>query len=423
MKIIIRLCSIIILLSLFCSCGKTYSEDSDEQGFARNYVRILSYATELDRTMLFFDNPSGQSRYLRYADTENGTAGPLCGKAECTHSDSSCNAWVDWSFTAYAYKDRIYWIQTSTAEKCQYLMCMDRTGENHKQIRQLTNDWNDIDFPSGDIHMQIHHGIAFVAGDSSTITDGEYKDHCVIRGFDLDSNKEYTVLNSEISPNASWVRMHCYGDYVYYVYTRRPDPVILLDTESEFREEGNKEQEDPVLLQDTNKMYQIFCRYNINTEETEVLYETDQAEYSVNGIIPEKDALYFITGQGNDDGLTVPLFRMDYKSGQIETCYDIDINGAPSTTYIMDGKMVVYLRPDKGVFRYIVTDFTGNILMDSNFLWEPIDKCMILFSGGDDRNLYTSFVNLEKWTSYFVSVSLKEKSMKILWQEEHPNSN
>lgn len=87
----------------------------------------------MDEAYLFY-NPEWQ--YIQATDSECSIAPmPICTKAECTHSDSSCSAYVELPTYFYSWGDRIYYIQLDDGAG---LYSMSMTGEERKQELALS---------------------------------------------------------------------------------------------------------------------------------------------------------------------------------------------------------------------------------------------------------------------------------------------
>lgn len=54
---------------------------------------------------------STSNNYLHYYDKESGISGILCGKPDCDHSDTSCNAYFIGSGDLMFYDGYIYSVQ------------------------------------------------------------------------------------------------------------------------------------------------------------------------------------------------------------------------------------------------------------------------------------------------------------------------
>ena len=265
--------------------------------------------------------------------------------------------------------------------------------------------------------MQIHKNSAYVVGFKQTISNGDYLLHCVIKGYDLYSEKEYTVFSSELSELPGYITMQCVGDYVYYAFSR----ILAVNPDETVKEDSER----PKYLNDRDSAMILICRYNIKNQETEVMYQTDVVNSTIKTIMPEEDYIYFLREQSLDPtDKESALYRLNNKTRQIEECFDIEFNGTPGSFYLLDGMVFIYQRPQEGVMRALLTDFCGNVLLDEKYKWDKLEQCSMLYLGGDDHYIYLSYDQFlgSKSISYFVSISIKEKSMTILWQEEHEYS-
>ena len=140
----------------------------------------------------------GDQNLIYYYDKESGQTGPLCGKAECGHEDSSCNAWAgndkQMRFLA-RYDDGLVLVSTplngsleEANDLCIYALNPDGTGR--KTLRQLKNPWDG----AGRINTQflMLGDYMILSGLKQTIQDADYWNIPFVYAFAM--QKEETVI-------------------------------------------------------------------------------------------------------------------------------------------------------------------------------------------------------------------------------------
>ena len=138
----------------------------------------------MDEAYLFF-NPEWQ--YIQATDSECSIAPmPICTKAECTHSDSSCSAYVELPTYFYSWGDRIYYIQLDDGAG---LYSMSMTGEERKQELALSV----LDTQAGNISYNCYVGEGYLllyVWTADLATDAQ---SCKLYLYDLSDTKAEPV--------------------------------------------------------------------------------------------------------------------------------------------------------------------------------------------------------------------------------------
>ena len=138
----------------------------------------------MDEAYLFY-NPEWQ--YIQATDSECSIAPmPICTKAECTHSDSSCSAYVELPTYFYSWGDRIYYIQLDDGAG---LYSMSMTGEERKQELALSV----LDTQAGNISYNCYVGEGYLllyVWTADLATDAQ---SCKLYLYDLSDTKAEPV--------------------------------------------------------------------------------------------------------------------------------------------------------------------------------------------------------------------------------------
>lgn len=100
-------------------------------------------------------------QWILYYDAAEGQWDKLCGKAECSHEDKSCNAFVDpLTFGIQIYDQKLYWLSGSV------LYCADLDGSHREQVQQLGN------MDGLNPRFYIHRGYVYTSRIGTEMSDG-----------------------------------------------------------------------------------------------------------------------------------------------------------------------------------------------------------------------------------------------------------
>jgi hypothetical protein len=132
-------------MTFLCACGKntTAQESSLEQtsSTARTFRNV---AAEVGDGIVFFpDMGSNQALpILYYWDLEQNLVVPLCGKADCSHDNESCNAYFERpnGFSINYYQDHIYIFMQGESTSGSQLVRIDKDGSNREVVCQIKAD-------------------------------------------------------------------------------------------------------------------------------------------------------------------------------------------------------------------------------------------------------------------------------------------
>ena len=92
---------------------------------------------------------SYDTRFLYYYDENSGVSGKLCGKAECLHEDTSCNAYLGFTMNMQVYDGYIYWLESG-----HMLYRADLAGNGRELVRDLQKE--------GAYYFTIHRGYLYL---------------------------------------------------------------------------------------------------------------------------------------------------------------------------------------------------------------------------------------------------------------------
>ena len=112
---------LLLALCLLCSCSSPEESDTslllDDQFDTAEFLPEYDFRNEFGKWREMCESEqayylfSTSNNYLHYYDKESGISGILCGKPDCDHSDTSCNAYFIGSGDLMFYDGYIYSVQ------------------------------------------------------------------------------------------------------------------------------------------------------------------------------------------------------------------------------------------------------------------------------------------------------------------------
>ncbi len=126
---------------------------------------------------------------LYFFDTQTERAAPLCGKPECTHTGSTCNAYF-WGLCGFCYyNEKLYWAEWE--EDSYYLCSMNIDGSDHEKVQELPEPFMFNEYSAA---MRIHRGYVYMAEVLSEVEAGQSCNHLIAARVKLGGNKEETEI-------------------------------------------------------------------------------------------------------------------------------------------------------------------------------------------------------------------------------------
>ena len=377
-------------LMFLTSCSNADGKDNDNVQKKRDYVQgslgLTASSAITDDTVYF--KPFQSSKSIKYADIEAGIGGVLCGKPECTHTDSSCNAYTSYAVPGLSDYDRaLYW---TTSEGFDYYICKENyDGTDRVVVRELdsqtmqTLNTNSLSFA--------HRGYMFYCSGTFTIENGETKYISQVFAYSLEGDDDCIKIYEKYVPNTYYtsVRMRAYNDALYIM-----------------NRSGDVTGDKPCL-----ELY----KWNINTHDIETLYT---------GEVPFSAWEFYII----DDGILISEStggKIYFYSFEEQTISDyLDFNGESEDfdyISISNGFFIGQIPDDdKETVMIRVIDITGKLILDSAFSVDFIDKeqwthMSITLCGADENYVYNLYSGSQGSDEYLVAIPLDGSDVRVLY--------
>ena len=350
----------------------------------------------------------GIPNQLMYVDKKSGVSGPLCGKAECTHSGDDCNATFGSGGRIYAlskYGEEQLILLCEQAEQddpnALAVILVRQDGTERRQLRTIPDPWE------GSARLNtwamLHRGYAVIGGVRQTVEDGEMENIAFVKAYPVDGGEAVTVYEGTPNPQPNGrVALQAVGDEVHF-----------FDSESASSEETDSDE--PQL---------IAGKWNLQTKKTQRIYEGAFLLYVWDTRVEGTDIL--LSGLG-----ALEICRLSTADGSVSEAFIFpdSENSAPVASFTSEGAVVYYYpdSPDCSKRRIILSDYSGNPSHKHEEAEDLItykDTAFTrTFCGCVDGELYYYFCGKtgEKTQRRCLrAISVETGVVKTLWEEEVP---
>ena len=347
-----------------------------------------------------------EKNFVVFFDKASKTSGILCGRPECMHDDSSCNASVDalaQGLTVYANK--LYWIgqehyQNKVSEL--YLWCMNLDGTNLQKLKKLDKElWSVV---KGNTFVEIHRENIYVAGIIGVVNQGQPSETVMVYAESVEDETAEPVIvfekkfSNEPTPN---VRIMPIGDQVY----------IMLSYSNG----------------DGTCGLELYV-WNSKTSELTTLYEEKRESfYAWEMWVEEGDGIYMSSFSIESIGADVPAgaYKYDFAANEISQCFEIR-DGEKFYTIANIGDDIVFItgRDEDNNRKLFVMNFDGVIIYNEKLdIPELMDGKVYgaIPYGGDNESIYMLFSGSDDYImqAYMIQIPLSEDAEPIImWKEE-----
>lgn len=208
------------MLFFLCICGLCACQTSNEEGleaqfrtndFLADYDVPQDYAAA-DGTLCRVGDVyyASLGNLAVYHDSVSGLTGALCDRADCSHSDTNCNAYLAPGNVSgiQIYDGKLHWLQAGGLSRTLYRMDLDG---NHRESVQTVDDISGL-AP----RFAIHRGYVYTSVMKSEMEKGQSYYVLEIKQYKLgDTEQEAQVIYSqrydgELNYNIRFYRDHFY---------------------------------------------------------------------------------------------------------------------------------------------------------------------------------------------------------------------
>lgn len=343
------LLAFVVLLTL-TACGEesgkaidTNIENSTDLDRAFAHAAMFGKVCATENTVYFAHALDGNM--IHYLDKETGISGPLCGKPECFHNNSSCNAYVADAQMLSLYDGRLYFVERNYSAITVYSMALD--GTDRREVRKIDAQLYPRTYSV--TFVVLHRGYVYAAFIKKEIANGEEASSSYVCAFSLDPEEKPFVIMEEETDLDSDIVIQPYGDELY----------ILT---CEYVDDNGPE--------DWPYRYDIkIRRWNAQTREMETLYHDGKSSRTIIRELWTMDDGLLIALMDNREA-AADICMYDFESGELIKLFTV----APLSTNVRARVGIAdnfvsgnYLNDDTGEFYVILKDFEGNVLLEDTY--------------------------------------------------------
>ena len=381
--------------------------ESTEEDADQNFNRFSPQMCCSGGSLYFFEHLMSGNRFLKVYEPESDVSFPVCGKAECTHNNAECNSWLNEGSNSIGltrYQGKIYWINFLFRENAYVLWRMDRDGTHHEFVRKLGSGTGEDAPPTGNVYIQIHRGVLYVAGYNADITDGVHSLHLLVKAYDLDSDKEETLFDYDAgTENTGGILMQCFREKVY---------ILALDVKMT--------GEGFALTEDGRYQSKIMIlTYDIASGRMDTVFDEMGLGYAPSEIIADEDGLAMLAYK-TPDGICRSLLYWKQGGAKLEEIRDLgDMEGR--LVSLGEGKLISYSGKDLSQINIDVYDLEGKLLAENSYrIDDGLKVSTIYYVGCDADNLYYeySYGDTASGKLAVAAYPLSGASAKLIYVEE-----
>lgn len=411
------------MLLTLAACGGGEKDGATDAVYNREFLHGANVGPKACATgEAVYYVPYG-GKLIYYIDKSTGTGGPLCGKAECEHNDSNCNAYVNRLFGMSIYEGRLCWIDSASNSDLKiYSAALD--GTDRREICGIDKDF----FPSTttNAYMTVYQGYAYLSCKNQSLSDGEFLANFYVCAFPLEPEEEpFVLLNGDTLLSG--------GTYSNIAIQPYKDALYIVTTEPF----GNSIDE----FENDHRLDLTIMRWDIIARELETLYIGEGMPYDLSmEMWVEDDGIMFYTDVYNEDGSYKDrgLYQYRFDNGEIRLLFHLP-NGFVNISMAND-LVITGCEVNNEEWSVLIQDYEGNTLVEETYTWASFsfpDWVELGYNapwcfGADEENAYfsVSYSALKEGT-YFVdymdyvvfTVALDGSGVRLVLDEKEYGGN
>ncbi len=290
---------------------------------------------------------------IYYCDLSTGIIGPLCGKPECSHDDSQCNAYAMNAHGLSVYDGRLYWLDIN-AEHDPTVYCMALDGTDRTAVCSFA--LSQFQKVAGGT-VAFHRGYAVFSGRKRAVTGGAARYNACIFAVALSTGEVTGILERDAAEgNAPEVTAIPYRDTVYLIYSETAEGQTQLDIST----------------------------WSLKTHET-VLLHSQKIDFFLREVWPTEDGL-LLSAYGNKQ-----IYKFDPLENTFGPLFDFCAEeGENRTPQFANDYLISWSLTEERIPRLRVTDLEGSVVYDENLNlpdW-PTQGLGYALMGADNENVY-----------------------------------
>ncbi|MBO4872919.1 MAG: hypothetical protein J5496_05855 [Lachnospiraceae bacterium] len=393
---------VLLIVSCLSGCGKQDvissadettehpRETTTETDCNRAFSNSTGYysACETEEALYFFGvGRQNQYSYIMCYDKLSDQCFPLCGKADCRHNDSTCNAYINGKcFGLSAYNRKLYWLNRFSDGKSIYKICSCNFDGTDRREYELLGSVS-LETVTSEHRVFFHRDSVYFYGSNNIVEEGKaYKDHYLFR-CSVSGGETETVFAERLNGT---VYIEPYTNHVYIA------------------ESGSDADGSGIL---TLKAYNI---------ETGTIHDvgsyTAENAFLIYAMWADEKAVY-LSVSGKEK-----IYRIDLATAVLDVPFILDEENKYCKNVNFGDDRIFTAKNDPSVFMIGALDFSGKTIMEQDYHFaflQPGKMYSIFFVGSDLENAYIFFMDISKENiSRFIAFPFDGSEARILWSNE-----
>ena len=407
--IITVLCLCLVVCGCFLSGCRTNKTDDQPDGIPASVENkdavpgdhhFGALFCENEETVYFLSNMDLSSdSWLVYIDKKTQAAGYLCGKPECLHTDSECNAWAGSNngTAAISLQKGQLIIATSPLEPASFtevndlcIYTMNPDGTERKLLRQIKNPWEGM--TRVNTQLVIMDDYLIVSGIRQTIKDAKFWNVSFVKAYSFQKENDIVLYEGDETSSFPRTILQTYGKELWFL-----------------NEQDTKDQ--------TSRVTGTLYRWAPGEPSAQVVYDGDLPSYMFE-LQPDQNVVRFC-GFGSAD-----MYELNIEKGQFQLLYEGNSDTEAGLFEFYDGGLISCI-PDKegDASRWTLEtiDTKKNIssrqTVSLPFSDYTVDQMTLVFCGSDEDAFYYYFdaaYDIER-REWLVRISRSGQEAKVLW--------
>lgn len=279
------------------------------------------------------------SAFLWYYDKQSKTCDILCGKPDCSHTDRSCNGYVEGFRGLSWYDNQIYWIDTDDSNGQDYVCRMNGDGTQRERIQPFQSDVS-----GAGSTVRLHRGYIYSGIVLSEVKDG--KNTSVVR-----ITQEKLGESSAQEPYVILESLYEFGATFYYQFQGNKMYLLIIYLEAP----------------DAAHSFELYCFDVAKRSCTSLLSEKNYAQ-KIKDFWVERDGIYIAA---NHQGLCI-VNKYDFASGSLNLVLSTEHPMGEGAVSLGEGVVVLGHGFGPGNLPLcVVMDYEGHVLLEKSLELKP----------------------------------------------------
>ncbi len=392
-KYIFCLCILCCICMISCSSegtGPAEQYENEEQGDIFCFGSSRMCETE----DAYYGISAGNTMYVRFMDKESRISGFLCGKTECEHNDTECNAYVGMDARGFCMSgEQLYWVGDQPSENGMdtAIWSMGLDGNQRKKIKKVSVEL--LNETAGNSIVSIYQDTMFIAGTGNEVSSGAPRQKAVIKATKLDSSDQWIdILDVSAQGEVELDVKAAYGK-LYIMLRLVTEEGIQLD------------------------LYQWNFAQN---ELSLLLTQKDLNDYPANIWVTE-EGIYIsaLSEQTQENDRTAKLYQYVFATGELEKRMEFnDFNY--QWVQVTDQVFLMGAWDEDMHMTLWAKDFSGNTVCQKAFAIKDLEDAESygrIFLGGNREHIFFTLFHEDR--RYVVEIPLDDKTQgNVLWEDQ-----